>query len=830
MKYLYLILLAFACHTTNAQHLQRKGSLGVSYYQNVPDTLAKRLNYIKGAIIKQAIAGTTAQAIGLKPNDIVTHINAIAIEVPQQIALIAKNLRENQAIEITMIRDGKPLTLKGNVIGRPKETSPTADVVYGDFAYKGGYVRTIYKTLKNKKPIGTIYFLQGLPCYSMDNFQETDITKRAIDAMVERGFAVYRIEKGDMGDNINMPPCEQMGFDDEMEMYDAGYKNLLSLKNVDASSLFLFGHSMGGITAPLLAEKYQPRGVVVYGTGFKPWQEYLFDAFLIQSQYYGEDLGELRNILEKFKPHIYDYFYNNKSVEEIVKDPIGLMAFQQVMGYDARTGLVASGRHPKTFKEMNSKKLVEAWGNYENDVLAMYGEADIAAVHPDDHIALIEYINKKHPKKGTFWLVPKTTHNFEEIGSMEEFIKWQEKPQEFSVYATNHFNYKIFDFTCDWMKEILKKEYTKKVAPLFKDASDNLPDIGARGASMDVKAIDIDKDGDLDIILANEFQPNTILINDGKGNFTNESEKRIPQPVHDSEDIAVADFNGDGLMDIVFCSEDDKVHEYYLNTGNGHFKESPFRLPDSEANAVLAADLNGDKKPDLIFGNNGKNTILINKGNGDFSVETNRLPDINRVTQDLALVDIDKDGDLDLFAANEDGNVLYLNTGKGYFKDVTLTHLPAGIDMETRKVSFADVDKDGDMDLFLSNVNFRGTKNPQNRLYINNGKGKFSDETSKRLPEDSDHTADAIFEDLNNDGYPDLIIGNVFGGYVKIYLNNKGTFYDATQTILGKQYKRDALAIICSDFNGDGLKDIYIADRNNPLINKKDILLIREKK
>ena len=101
---------------------------------------------------------------------------------------------------------------------------------------------------------------------------------------------------------------------------------------------------------------------------------------------------------------------------------------------------------------------------------------------------------------------------------------------------------------------------------------------------MDVEAADIDGDGDPDIIIANEFQPNVILINDGSGRFTNESAKRIPQPVHDSEDIAVADFDGDGDLDIVFVSEDDFVHEYYLNDGTGIFSDVGNRLPLSEAN------------------------------------------------------------------------------------------------------------------------------------------------------------------------------------------------------------------------------------------------------
>lgn len=833
MKYLSLSLLCFLMITQTglSQNLVRKGSLGVGFYQKVPDSLLTKLQYQKGALIRFIVPNTTAASLGVQPNDIITQINNKTIDAPNELFPIAKNLRDGEKITISIIRNQNPITLEGKVVARPKETSATADVVYGEFAYKNGYVRTIYKTLKGKKPIGTVYFLQGLACYSMDNFQELDKTKQALDAMVDRGFAVYRMEKADMGDNIGIAPCETMGYHEELAMYEAGYKHLLTLKEVDKSSIFLFGHSMGGITAPVLAEKFQPRGIVVYGTGFKPWLEYLCDAYLIQLQLRGEDLGALRADLEIFKPYLYDYFYKDKPIDEICQDPVGLRAMQEILGYNPITKITSSTRSPLTYKELNQHNVAKALSNYQNDVLAIYGECDIAANNADDHINLIKYVNSKRPGNGTFWLAPKTTHGFEEIGTMEEFIKWQNNPQAFQQYAATRFNSKVFDYTCDWMKEVLKKTPSKRMEPLFREASENLMDNGAKGASMDVKAIDIDGDKDLDIVLANEFQANTILINNGKGVFTNESAQRLPQVVHDSEDVVVADFNGDKLLDIIFCSEDDKIHEYYINTGKGVFKEADFKLPNSEANAVITADLNKDGKPDLIFGNNGVNTILINNGKGAFNQENNRLPQITRVTQDLVLLDVDKDGDLDLFVGCEDGNLLYLNNGKGFFTDVTETNLPKGVDMETRKVSVTDVDKDGDLDLFLSNVNFRGDKNPQNRLYINNGKGKFTDETDSRLPTDTDHTIDAVFEDINNDGSLDIVVSNVFGGYLKIYLNNgKGKFADETDAILGKKYVRDGLGVIVADLDGDGQKDIYVCDRHNPAIDKKDLLLLKNKK
>lgn len=454
---LALALSFFVVQHSEGQPIKRKSSLGVGFYQTVTDSLARQLSYDHGSIVQFVVPNTTASTMGLLPNDIITEINGAMVIAPTDIVAAVKTIREQDKVSISVIRNNRTIMLSGNAIAKPMETSATADVVYGAFAYKGGYVRTIFKTPKGKMPLGTVYFLQGLPCYSMDNFKDGDMTKLAIDALVERGFAVYRMEKADMGDNVHMPRCETMGFNEELEMYKAGHQNLLTLKGIDTSRIFLFGHSMGGITAPLLSEKFQPRGVVVYGTVFKPWMDYLFDAYLIQLQYYGEDLAMLREQIEQMKPYIYDYFYTSKTAEEICRTKEGQMAMEALLSYDVKTGLAASGRSPLCHKELNQHNVAAAWKNTNGHVLAVYGECDIAAIHPDDHIALVNYVNKIHPGRGTFWQAPGTTHTFEEIGTMEQFIKWQSDLPAYYRYAATRFNHKVFDHICDWMKDVLNK-------------------------------------------------------------------------------------------------------------------------------------------------------------------------------------------------------------------------------------------------------------------------------------------------------------------------------------------------------------------------------------
>lgn len=364
-------------------------------------------------------------------------------------------------------------------------------------------------------------------------------------------------------------------------------------------------------------------------------------------------------------------------------------------------------------------------------------------------------------------------------------------------------------------------------AQLYTDASANLP-ASASGANMDVRAFDLDGDNDLDLVFAREFQANFLLKNNGAAMFTNATPGNLPSVVHDSEDVAIADFNGDGYLDLVFCSEDDKVHEYYLGNGAGKFNTAAYQPPNSEANAVITTDLNADGLPDLLFGNKGTISILINNGTGGFSPENQRIEQIQRTTQDLALADVDGDGDLDLMAGNENGNLLFINDGSGYFKDESASRLPGGLNLETRKIAVGDADGDGDPDIFLANVAFISGKNPQNRLLINDGTGHFADSTATGLPEDSDHTIDAIFEDVDLDSDLDLVLANVFGGPIKIYGNDGiGHFADISAAVLGQTYTRDALGVIAADFNGDGLRDLYFCHRRMAPSQQKDLILLR---
>ncbi len=362
------------------------------------------------------------------------------------------------------------------------------------------------------------------------------------------------------------------------------------------------------------------------------------------------------------------------------------------------------------------------------------------------------------------------------------------------------------------------------MAQAFIDASDRLPTDATSFQTKDVWVEDVDEDGDADIILANEFQLNVMLLNDGAGYFTLADYGLLPNSEHDSESIVMADFNMDGHQDLIFVSEDDFEHEYYWRLGSDTFALAPYFLPFTVCRGIAVGDVNNDAFPDAVLGNNGQNMLLLNDGNGQLQNQFfDWLPFINDLTQDVVLEDFDGDNDLDLFVANEDINFLHVNNGSGIFTDETQFRLPQGLNIDTRRVILEDVDSDGDMDLYLCNVAFTVGKDPRNRLFLNNGFGVFTDVSDTHLPGYNDQSLDAEFLDIDQDGFRDLVVSNVLGVPMYCYKNNgQGVFFDVTASYLGN-YTIEGFGIASADFNNDGFTDLYICNAEG-----KDVLLLAD--
>ncbi|MBN2069895.1 MAG: VCBS repeat-containing protein [Candidatus Krumholzibacteriota bacterium] len=231
-----------------------------------------------------------------------------------------------------------------------------------------------------------------------------------------------------------------------------------------------------------------------------------------------------------------------------------------------------------------------------------------------------------------------------------------------------------------------------------------LEPIWSSGPAYDTRSValgDIDSDGDLDLVCGNYDQTNTLYPNDG-GMFQQEP-IWVSGPDNKTTSVALGDIDGDGDLDLV-CGNDEETNTLYLNDG-GVFQTTPAWYSVGEynpTNSVVLSDIDSDGDLDLVCGNDGNNIIYPNNG-GVLNSTPVWFPGPSNETKSIAPGDINDDGFLDLVCGNnyfEEYNNLYLNFGGVFQAEPAWSSLRHDL---TNNIALKDIDSDGDLDIVCGN-------------------------------------------------------------------------------------------------------------------------------
>jgi len=257
------------------------------------------------------------------------------------------------------------------------------------------------------------------------------------------------------------------------------------------------------------------------------------------------------------------------------------------------------------------------------------------------------------------------------------------------------------------------------------------------------------------------------------------------------------------------------------------FNREPFipHFLSTEGPAFAISDVNGDGLEDLYLGgakHQPSAIFLQDRQSGFKSVDDVFLQDQLNEDVDAAFFDADGNGLPDLYVVSGGNEFfgkaealkdrLYLNQGRGKFHKAD-GFLPE-IYANGSCVKPADIDNDGDMDLFVGSRSIPRLYGiiPQSYLLINDGQGKFTDETLSRAPSLSEvgMVTDAIWADLNQDTYQDLIVVGEWMP-VTVFYNQNGTFVDVTRKYGLQGTGGWWNTVAAADFNQDGFVDLVAA-------------------
>jgi hypothetical protein len=293
----------------------------------------------------------------------------------------------------------------------------------------------------------------------------------------------------------------------------------------------------------------------------------------------------------------------------------------------------------------------------------------------------------------------------------------------------------------------------------------------------------------------------------------------LPFDLQTSYAVALHDLDGDGDLDAFVGNTsyyDNPANTVWFNDGAGNFTDSGQRLGSAFTWDVALGDLDGDGDPDVFaanseVGNAQADEIWLNNGQGYFVDSGQRLG--NTLSRSVSLGDLDGDGDLDAFIANgisergqAEANTVWLNDGHGVFSDSGQSlGNSAALD-----VDLGDLDGDGDLDAFIANGDPQRVRNEPNQVWLNDGQGFFNS-NGQNLGNALSQAV--VLGDMDRDGDLDAFIANggpeiLDGQPDEVWLNNGNGIFSNSGQYLGSLSSYGAAL---ADLHRDGTLDVFVA-------------------
>lgn len=328
-------------------------------------------------------------------------------------------------------------------------------------------------------------------------------------------------------------------------------------------------------------------------------------------------------------------------------------------------------------------------------------------------------------------------------------------------------------------------------------------------APISVAVADFNGDGNLDIAIANRSSNDiSVLLGKGNGTFATGVKYSAGSGGPDPDSIAAIDLNGDGKPDLVVGDLGTNSISVFINAGNGTFNAAVVYKVGNAPSAVAVGDLNGDGFPDIAVTNSTDNTvtILINSGSGTFTASG--LYSTDATPSAIVIADFNGDGHNDLAITNQGSNdvSILLNQGSGAFANavnycaVSTTQSCSSLTGIT-PVALVAVPLHGGTTNDLAVASSGGYVT----TLLNNGSGVF---TTTGLSSSSLSPRGIAAGVFVSGGGPSLVVADYSTNSFEIYGNNNGnlsaplSYYSGTNPI----------AIAVGDFNNDTKLDVVVAN------------------
>jgi hypothetical protein len=281
--------------------LPRRALLGVGLQQEEDGAL----------VVGRVIAASVGEAAGLQPGDVLEALDGERIRSVDEARGLVR--RAGEAMRVTFSRHGTRREREVEAAPFPVESVPGSRVRLGHVTRDGARLRTLQTIPEARGPHPGVLLLPGVRCESIDlPLTPYAPVARLVRGLAGAGLSTMRLERSGLGDSEG-PPCAEVGFEDELEAYRAALDALRASPEVDPDRVFLYGHSVGGMHAALLAARAPLRGVVVYGSTARRWSACLRDGLRRQLALRGVSEDEIADALRDFDARFPDGRYERSA-------------------------------------------------------------------------------------------------------------------------------------------------------------------------------------------------------------------------------------------------------------------------------------------------------------------------------------------------------------------------------------------------------------------------------------------------------------------------------------------------------------------------------------
>jgi hypothetical protein len=394
--------------------LPRKALLGA---QLTPLTAekAKLQKLTEGAVeVTRIIPGTTAEAMKLLVGDIIVSLNGKKTPTVPEFMGSMRNIYGNQSVSVKVLRAGKSLDLNGISVEKPKQKGDGFTVEYTQVMSLGKRIRVVATHPIGTGPFPTIFMIGGIGSYSLDG-EYNAVPYGNILSQFAKTYTIIRTEKPGQGDSDG-PIYTDLLFDAELDAYIQSLRMVKALPYVDKNRIAIFGHSMGGVFGPLVAQVEPVAGIAASATISKTWMEYMLENTRRQALLSGGAAQDVDQSLISTEAACHALFVEGLSPREAIRKHPELKSAVNGMVPDGKT---YSGVGIQFFQQLAKKNLPAAWAKSNAKAIALWGENDFISTRYD-HELIAEMMNKLHPGSAEFMLVPQSDHGFLKTNSMQE--------------------------------------------------------------------------------------------------------------------------------------------------------------------------------------------------------------------------------------------------------------------------------------------------------------------------------------------------------------------------------------------------------------------------